>query len=95
MPGSYSLGPYDGLKRTGVRLWAEAGPWAPRRLAAIDYVLWFNDPMPSPTGLDWAAESPEFPAPGPLLRGVYRSFPLPIPTVAQERAQIPGKREDR
>ena len=94
MPGSYSLGPYDGLKRTGIRLWGEAGPWAPRRSAAMDFALRFNDRIPRPTGWDWAAESPEFPAPGPLIRGVYRRAALPTPTVAQERAQIPGKGED-
>ena len=39
IPVTYTLGPLDDLKLTGLRLWAEEGPWAGRRLAAIDYAL--------------------------------------------------------
>ena len=91
LPGSYRLGPYDGLNHTGSHLWAEAGPWAPRRLAATDYVLRFNDRLPPPTGWDCAAKSLEFPAPEPLIRGGHRSAPWPIRTVEQERAQLSKK----
>ena len=83
IPGSYRFGSYDGLEHTGLRLWAGGGPWAPRGLAAVDYVLWFNERMPLPTGWDWAVKSPEFQAPGPLFRGAFGGAPLSIPTVAQ------------
>ena len=46
VPGSYRLGPYDHLKHTGLGLRAERGPWAPRRSAAIDCVLGYNDRVP-------------------------------------------------
>ena len=83
VPGPLRLEPYDHLKLTGIRLWAEGGPWAPRRLAAIYYVLRFNDRMPLPPRWDWAASSLEFTPPNALVRGVYFGAPIPIPTVAQ------------
>ena len=52
IPGSYRSGSNDGLKHTGVRLWLEEGPSAPRRLAAVDYMMRRNDCMPLPTGWD-------------------------------------------
>ena len=55
IPGAYPLGPYRGVEYTGIRLWAESGPWAPWRLAAIDYPMRFIDCFPHPAGRDWAA----------------------------------------
>ena len=93
IPGSYRLGSYDGLRSTGIRLWAGEGPWAQRCLAAADYALRRNDCMPLSTGRDWAAKSPEVHAPDPLVRGVFRGDPLLILTIAQERAETSEKKE--
>ena len=54
VPGTLPLGHYGALKHTGLRLWADGGPWAPRRLAAIDYVLRFNGRMPPPPASSWS-----------------------------------------
>ena len=86
VPGPHRLGPYDHLKHTGLRRWAEAGHWAPRRLAAIGYMLRFNDRIPLPSGWDGAANSPEFTPPNALVRGIYLGDPRSIPTVAQANA---------
>ena len=73
------LGPIDGLKQTGIRLRAEFGPWAPRRLAATEYSVRYIDCYPPPTGWDWAAKA------GKQLSAVCRAgkqlWPrrLPIP----------------
>ena len=87
-PKSYLLEPYAGFKHTGIRLWAASGPWAPQRLATIDYSMRFSGCFPLPTGRDWAAKSFGFPAPGPFIRGVFRGVPLSVPTVASEKAMI-------
>ena len=93
IPGTFTLGPYDALKHTGLRLWAESGPWAPRRLAAIDYVLSYNGHMPLPTGWDWAANSLESAPPLVLVCGAPRRAPLPIPTVTEAGAGLPKDRD--
>ena len=50
VPGSCNLRSFDLRKQVGLRLWAEGGPRAPRRLAAIDCAMGFSDCMPRPTG---------------------------------------------
>ena len=92
-PGSYRLGFYDKLKRAGIRLWAEEGPSAPRRLAAVEYALRRNGCMPLPTVWDSEAKSPEFQAADPLIRGGLRGAPLLIPTIAQGSATTSGREE--
>ena len=87
IPPSYHLGPFDGFKRTGIRLWAEFGPRAPRRLAAIEYSTRYIDCFPLPTGRDWAAQALDFEAPGPFIRGVPGGGPVVIPAIAQSKAQ--------
>ena len=59
VPGSYSLGIFDRLKQIGLRRWAEGGPWAPRRLAAIAYVMRFDDCIPLPNR--WTSPHPALP----------------------------------
>ena len=86
VPGTYCLGLFGRLKHAGLRPLAEGGFWAPRQLAAIDYVLRFNDCMPLRTGWNWAAHSLEFSAPSALVRGLFLGAPCPIPTVAQAKA---------
>ena len=87
IPPTYPLGPLDGLKRTGIRFWVELGPWAPRRLAAMEFPLRFIDCYPLPTGWDWAAVALEFKAPDPFTRGVPGSEPVVSPTIAQTKAR--------
>ena len=50
VPPPYALGELDPLKLQGARLWAEFGPWAPRRLAAIEYSMRYITCYPRPTG---------------------------------------------
>ena len=50
IPPPYPLGPYAGLKHTGIRLLVELGLWAPRRLVAIEYSTRFVDRCPLSTG---------------------------------------------
>ena len=73
----------DGLKQTGIRLWAEFGPWAPRRLAATEYSMRYIDCRPLPTGWDWAAKALDFRAPDPPIRGVPGGEHVADPTIAQ------------
>ena len=49
VPTSFKLGEYSPLKELGMHLWAEDGPWAGRRLAAVDYVM-DNNGSPLPDG---------------------------------------------
>ena len=56
----YSLAPLDGLKQMGIRLCAEFGPWAPRRLAAMEYAMRYIERCPLPKGWDWAAKALDF-----------------------------------
>ena len=42
-------------------------------MAAVSYVI--------PVGWDWAAKSPDFVAPSPLLRSISRGAPVHIPTI--------------
>ena len=93
VPGCYSLAPFDRLKQIDLRLWAESGPWAPRRLAAIDYVPRINGSTPRPTGWDWAAQTLKFAAPRPLVRGTFLGAPRPIPAVAKVKVNSTRTRE--
>ena len=93
VPGSYALGTFGRLKRTGRRLWAEGGPWAPRRLVAIEYIMRLNDCMRLPTDWDWAAHSLEFTAPHALVRGAFLGALFFIPAVAQAKANTARTRE--
>ena len=58
------------------------------RPAATEYSLRYIDCFPLPSGWDWAALSLEFPAPDPVIRGVFRGDPVAILTVASEKATI-------
>ena len=58
IPSAYILSSYDELEHAGTRVRAQAGRWAARRLAAIDYVFRLTDRMPLPSGWDS----------GPILR---------------------------
>ena len=82
IPPPYPLGPYGGLKHTGIRLRAEFDPWAPRRPAATEYSMRYIDCYPLPAGRDWAAKAFDFKAPGPCIRGVPGGEPVVIPTIA-------------
>ena len=82
IPPAYPLGPLDPLKRMGIRLWAEFGPWASRRLAAIEYTMRYIKCYPPPTGWDWAAKALDFSAPGPIIRGVPGGEPVVVSTIA-------------
>ena len=64
VPSSPKLGAYSELQELGMRLWANKGPWAARRLAAANYVLVSNR-SPLPAGWNWAARSLDFNAPSP------------------------------
>ena len=44
VPTSVKLGAYSPLEKVGMQLWAEEGPWAGRRLAAVDYAMGNNGP---------------------------------------------------
>ena len=72
----------DGLKHTGFRLWAEFGPRAPRRLAAMEYSIRYIDCHPLPTGWGRAAKALDFKAPDPFIRGVPGGEPVVVPTSA-------------
>ena len=50
VPPAHTLGPLDPLEQMGVRLWTAWGPWAPRRLAAIDCSMHYITSYPLPTG---------------------------------------------
>ena len=86
IPQSYAIGAMDPLKQMGIRLWTAFGPWAPRRLAAIDNSMRYSNSYPLPTGWDWAAKALDFSAPGPILRGIPGGEPIVIQTVAQTKA---------
>ena len=60
IPPAYTLAALDPLKQLAIRLWTAFGPWAPRRLAAIDSLCYINS-YPLPTGWDWAAKALDFP----------------------------------
>ena len=83
----YSLGPLGGLKQTGIRLWAEFGPWAPRSLAAMEYPMLYIERYPLPTGWDWAAKSLDFNAPDPVIRGAPGGEPDVTPIIVHTKAQ--------
>ena len=85
IPPAYRLRALGPLKRMGIRLWPAFGPWAPRRLAAIDYSMRYINSYPLPVGWDWAAKALDFPAPAPILRGVPGWEPIVIQTIAQTR----------
>ena len=87
IPPSYSLGPHDGLTHTGILLWAEFGPWAPRRLAATEYSMRYIERYPVPAGWDWAAKALDFKAPDPFIRGAPGGEPGVISTIAQTEAR--------
>ena len=63
IPQSYTIGAMGPLKQMGIRVWPAFGPWAPRRLAAIDYSMRYINRYPLPTGWDLAAESLDSQAP--------------------------------
>ena len=54
-PTSCKLGEYSPLEELGMQLWADEGPWAGRRLAAVNYVM-DNGGPPLPAGWDLAAK---------------------------------------
>ena len=58
IPQSYPHGVLDPLKQMRARLWAACGPWAPRRLAAIEYSLRYSNSYQLPTGWFQPAISP-------------------------------------
>ena len=95
IPGTYCLTSFNVLKHTGLFLWANGGPWAPRRPAAIGYLLRFNDRMPLPTGWDWAANSLEFAPPLAVVRGTFWGARIPIPTVTEAKAGPPRDRDNQ
>ena len=76
-----------------MRLWTSDGPWAGRRLAAVNYVLTSNG-TPLPVGWDWAARSLDFAAPDPLVRPISRGVPVPIPTIADAEEQKQTLKKD-
>ena len=82
IPKSYAIGAMDPLKQMGIRLWAAFGPWAPRRLAAIDYSMRYINNYPLPTGWDWAAKALDFSAPAAITRGIPGEEPIAIQTIA-------------
>ena len=86
-PPSFSVGPLDGLKQTGIRPWAELGPWAPGRLAAMEYSVRYIERHPLPMRWDWAAEALDFKAPDTFIRGVLGGEPVVIRAIAQTKAQ--------
>ena len=59
---------------------AEKGPWADRRLAAVNCVLGSSGSL-LPVNEDWAARSLEFVPPSPLVRLISRGVHVPSPTV--------------
>ena len=81
-----AMGASDPLKQTGVRLWAEFGPWPPRRLAAIEYSMRYINAYPLPAGWDWAAKAPDFSSPEPIIRGIPGSEPIAAQRVAKAKA---------
>ena len=62
-------------------------------MAAIHYVLRFNNRTPLHPGWDWAARALEFQAPDPLIQRFFRGAPMRTPSTAQANAQPPAKRE--
>ena len=87
MPPAYSLGLLDGLEQSGIRLWAEFGSWAPRRLAAMEYSMRYIDCHPLPTRWGWAAKAPDFKAPYLFLRRAPGSEPVAVPTIAHAKVR--------
>ena len=85
VPLSYELGKDDRRKRTSMDLWAQFGPWAQRRHAAIYYTLEGNDRQPLPAGWDWAANTLDFAFRPALIRGMQDGVPVPITTTAESR----------
>ena len=83
IPQPYTLGAVDPLKQMGIRLWSAFGPWAARRLAAIDYSMKYINCYPPPPGWDWAAKALDIQAPEPILRGIPGGGPIVIRTIAQ------------
>ena len=76
-----------------MKLGTSEGPWAGRRLAAVNYVLDSNG-SPLPVGRHWAARPLEFAAPNPLVRSILRGIPAPIPTIADDEMQQKTFEED-
>ena len=81
VPPSLGLGAYSPLKDLGMDLWASGGPWAGRRLVAVNYVLGANG-FPMLVGWGPAARLLEFDPPNPLIRAISCRLPVPIPTMA-------------
>ena len=85
-PPAYAVGELGPLKLMETCLWAAFGPWAPRRLAAIDYSMRYINNYPLPTGWDWAAKALDFSAPEPVIRGIPVGEPLVIRAIAHTHA---------
>ena len=85
VPSSSKLGANSVLNESGLRFWADEGPWAGRLLAAVQRVLDSNG-SPLPPGWGWAARSLGFVPPSSLIRAVSRGAPIPIPTITQGAA---------
>ena len=66
-------------------LWAQFGPWAQRRHAAIYYTLEGNDRQPLPAGWGWGANTLDFAFRPALIRGMQDGVPVPITTTAESR----------
>ena len=101
IPQTYAIGAMGPLKQMGARLWAASGPWAPRRLAAIDYSMRYINNYPLPTGWDWAAKSLDIQAPEPIIRGTRGGEPIVIRAISQTndahvlRLKLPHPKEPK
>ena len=69
-----------------MKLWTCEGPWAGRRLAAVNYVS-DSSGSPLPGGWGWAACSLECIVTNPLFCPFLRGAPSPIPTIADAEMQ--------
>ena len=81
-PPSSKLGAYGELENSGMRISADDGPWAGRRLAAVQRVL---DSNGSPLSLErvWAAHALECVPPSALIRYIDRGVPV-LHAISQE-----------
>ena len=85
IPNSYCLGEFDARKQQGIDLWAQFGPWGPRRFSAVKYCYASNNRQPLPKDWDRAANSSRMAFPPPLLRGNVTGPPTPITTIGEAR----------
>ena len=81
---TYQMGEYSLLRELGMQLWADDGPTAGGRLAAVNCGS-DNGRSPHPAGWNWVAKALEFIAPSPLARSICRSAPVSSSTIASAR----------